>query len=98
MGHFNVETAALRAAADRFDAGAELIDGAARSQLGRLTFDGACAGRAHVAAGDALRHALDRWAGELSRWSRASTGIAAALRTGAASYADAELRAAGRIG
>ncbi|MGH3563590.1 MAG: type VII secretion target, partial [Mycobacterium sp.] len=65
---------------------------------GRLAFDGASAGRAHVAGGDALRRALDRWAGELARWSRAGAEIATALRVGAESYADAELRAAARVG
>lgn len=94
--HVYVDAAAVHAVAARFDAGAELLGGAAPAHLGRLAFDGAVAGRAHAAAGDAVRRALDRWAGELARWSRASAEIAAALRVGAASYTDAELRAAAR--
>jgi hypothetical protein len=96
--HLYVDTTSVRAAANRFDATAENIDHAARIQLGRLAFDGASAGRAHVGGGDALRRALNRWAGELAQWSRASAEIATALRIGADSYGAAELRAAARVG
>jgi uncharacterized protein YukE len=96
--HVYVDTTAVRAAATRFDATAATIDAAVRTRLGRLAFDGAAAGRFHVAGGDALRRALDRWASELTQWSRASAEIAAALRLGADSYADAESRAAARVG
>lgn len=96
--HVYADTTALRAVADRFDATAQAIDGAVRTRFPRLAFDGASAGRAHTAGGDALRRALDRWAGELANWSRASAEIAAALRVGAAGYTDAELRAETRVG
>lgn len=93
-----VDAAALRAVADRFDAGAEIIASVARARLGRLGFSAASAGRLHAARGEALRRTLDRWAGELTQWSRASAEIAAALRVNAQSYAEAELRAATRVG
>jgi uncharacterized protein YukE len=96
--HVYVDAPAMRAVTNRFDAAAEIIDAAVRTRLGTLAFDGASAGRAHVAGGDALRRALDRWVGELAQWSRASAEIATALRVGADGYADAELRAAARVG
>jgi hypothetical protein len=89
-----VDTAALRAAAQRFDTAADLLDAALRAQLSRLRFDGALAGRAHVAGGDAVRAALDRLAAEVAQWSRAAAEVAAALRATADGYADAELNAA----
>jgi hypothetical protein len=92
-----VDVAAVRAVADRFSAAADLIDDAVDNHLARLTFGGACAGRAHVARGDALRAGLQRLAAELSHWSRAAGEIAIALRGGADRYADAELYAAARI-
>lgn len=88
----------MRAIANRFDATADTIDTATRTQLARLAFRGATAGRAHTARGDALRTALDRLAGELSQWSAASAEIAMALRACAQSYANAELSSASRIG
>ncbi len=95
--HFVADTAALRATADRFDAGAEIIDHAVRHRLDRLRFSGVSAGRVHLAAGNALRQALDRWAGELAQWSRASAEIGAALRSGAQGYAEAESRSTARV-
>jgi hypothetical protein len=93
-----VDAAAVRAVANRFDATAALIDGAARTHLGKLAFDGASAGRAHIAHGDALRAALSRLSCELAQWARATAEIAAALRAGTERYAEADLRAAARIG
>lgn len=100
MGHdaiTRVDVAALRVAADQFDTGADILESGIRTQLARLAFDGARAGRDHVADGDALRHRLDRLVGELTAWSRASTEIAGALRVGAQRYADAEVSGATRI-
>ncbi|MEO8814994.1 MAG: type VII secretion target [Mycobacterium sp.] len=96
--HVYVDSDALRTVADRFDAAAALIDGTAAVRLSRLTFDAASAGRAHAAGGAALRRAVDRWAGELTRWSRASAEVADALRTGVADYGDAERSAQDRVG
>ena len=96
-GPAGIDVAAVRAVADQLDRAAELIDDAAGYHLARLTFGGATAGRAHSARGDALRAALQRLAGELSQWSRATGEIAVGLRAGAERYADAELYAAARI-
>ncbi|HEU0190145.1 MAG TPA: type VII secretion target [Mycobacterium sp.] len=96
--HVSVDPAAICAVANRFDASAEIIDHAARTQLARLAFGGASAGRVHAAGGDAVRRALGRWDAELARWSRAGAEIAGALRASARRYADAELRAADRVG
>jgi hypothetical protein len=83
--------------ADQLGAAAELLDRAVGDHLARLAFGGASAGRAHSARGDALRAQLERLTVEVTQWSRAATDTAAALRTGADRYADAELYAAARI-
>ena len=98
MGHAFVDVAAVQEIATQFAATAEIIDGAARSNLSQLAFGGGTAGRSHVARGDALRVSLDRLAGELSQWSRATREIVSALRASADSYADAEVHSAARIG
>jgi uncharacterized protein YukE len=100
MGQQNafVDAAAVRTVANRFDDTAQLIDGALRTHLARLAFDGATAGRSYVGHGDALRLALNRLADELVRWARATAEIATALRASADRYAEADLSAAGRIG
>ena len=95
MGELLVDAAALRGAADAFDESAALLDTTARVTLGGL---GAAAGGDHAAAAAALARALAGWPGELNRWSRAASGIAAALRAGAGGYRDAEAAAAARIG
>jgi len=68
-----------------------------RAQL-NLEFDGAGAGRMHVARGDALRAAVDRVVDQLRQWSRASREIAAVLRASADRYTEADARAAQRLG
>jgi hypothetical protein len=83
--------------ANRFDETAQLIDDAVRTHFARLVFDGAIAGRAYVGQGDALRLALNRLAGELSQWARASVEIATVLRASADHYTEADLSAAGRV-
>lgn len=93
-----LDAAALRSVADGIDATAADIAAAIRIRLGGLAFDGGAAGRDHIAAGEALRRALDAWALELMRWSRATTEIAAALRAGLAQYGRAESAAADRVG
>jgi hypothetical protein len=93
MGNTRVDCAAVRAAAQRFDAAAEVLDEMLRGQLSRLRFDGAVAGRDHTAHGDAVRAALDRLSAGVVQWSRAAQEVAAALRVTADRYADAELRA-----
>ncbi|HTY31554.1 hypothetical protein [Mycobacterium sp.] len=83
--------------ADQLSAAAELLDRAVGDHLARLAFGGASAGRAHTARGDALRVQLERLTAEVTRWSRATIEAAAALRSGAGRYGDAELYAAARI-
>jgi transposase-like protein len=93
-----VDTAAVRAVANRFDDAAQLIDTAVRTHFANLAFDGATAGRAYVGHGDALRLALNRLTGELGQWARATAEIAAALRASAERYGEADQHAAARIG
>ncbi len=99
MGQRNafVDAAAVHTVANRFDDTASLIDGAVRTHLARLAFDGGTAGRAYVGHGDALRLALNRLAGELGQWARASGEIATALRASADRYTEADLSAAARV-
>jgi hypothetical protein len=99
MGQQNafVDALAVRTVASRFDDAAQLIDGAVRTHFARLAFDGATAGRSYTGHGDALRLALNRLAGELAQWSRATVEIAIALRASADRYAEADLSAAARV-
>ncbi|OBH19038.1 type VII secretion target [Mycolicibacter sinensis] len=94
----DLDPAAVRSVADSFDATAIDIDTAIRTRLGSLAFDGGVAGRDHVAAGEVLRRTLDSWAPELTRWSRATTEITAALRATVLRYGHAESYAADRVG
>ena len=96
-GRTEMDISAAYRVADRFDAAAEVIDGAAAEHLARWEFGGSNAGRAHTARGDALRAAWERLAAEASRWSRACTEIAVALRAGADGDSDAAQSAASRI-
>lgn len=93
-----VDVAAVRAVANRLDASAAAIDGVARTQLGRLAFDGSTAGQAHFQRGHALRSTLGRLAGELTRWAHSAAEIATVLRAGAERYAETDLASAARIG
>lgn len=92
-----LDSAEVCGVADRLTAAAELIDNAAANHLSRLAFGGACAGSAHTIRGEGLRAALDRLATDLARWSRATTEIAVALRSGAERCLDADRYAAARI-
>ena len=93
-----VDVAALHAIARQYEAAADIVEGAVRTHLSDLVFDGAAAGRMHVARGDGLRTAVDHAVGQLRQWSRAATEIAAALRASADRYAEADARAARRVG
>ncbi|ETB03670.1 hypothetical protein P863_22805 [Mycobacterium avium subsp. silvaticum ATCC 49884] len=92
-----IDVAAAQRVANQFAVAAEFLDRAVTDHLARLAFGGAVAGRAHTERGDALHVELQRLAGQVSQWSRASGEIAAALRSSAERYADAELYAAARI-
>ncbi|MCG5431780.1 hypothetical protein LV457_05670 [Mycobacterium sp. MYCO198283] len=93
-----VDVAGLQAAADRFERSAADVEAVLSGPLQKLGFDGACAGRMYVAKGDALRNALQHLTGEVAAWSRASAEVAAALRSGARRYADADARNAAGLG
>jgi hypothetical protein len=93
-----VDVAALHTVARQYETIADIVEGAVRTHLTGLVFDGATAGRMHVARGDALRTAVDHVVGQLSQWARASTEVAAALRASADRYAEADAGAARRVG
>ena len=92
-----VDVAVLRAVAREYEVAAGIVDAAVRTHLAGLTFDGATAGRAHAARGDALRTALDHVVDQLRGWARAATEIGAALRASADRYAEADISAAQRM-
>ncbi|OBH44672.1 hypothetical protein [Mycobacterium mantenii] len=92
-----IDAPAAQRVANQFAMAAEFIDRAVSDHLSRLAFGGAGAGRDHTARGDALRIEFERLVAQVSQWSRASAEIAAALRSSAERYADAELYAAARI-
>lgn len=98
MGITGVDAAGVRAIAREYETAAGIVDGAARHHLSALMFGGSTAGRAYVAHGEALRGALDEVVSALRQWSRASAEIASVLRSSAERYADADARAAERVG
>jgi len=93
-----VDVAALLGVARQYQTAADTVDAAVRTHLTGLAFDGAAAGRMHVAQGDALRTAVDHVADQLRQWSRSASEIAVALRASADRYTDADSRAADRVG
>ncbi|AGB21518.1 Protein of unknown function (DUF2580) [Mycobacterium sp. JS623] len=93
-----VDVSALHAVARQYETVADIVDGAVRTHLSGLMFDGAAAGRAHVARGDGLRTAVDHVVDQLWQWSIAAAEIAAALRTSADRYTEADVSAARRVG
>jgi hypothetical protein len=93
-----VDIGALLGVAREYDAVADTVDDAVRSHLSGLAFDGASAGRVHVARGEAVRTAIDDVVAQLRGWARAATEIATALRVSADRYAEADSRAAQRVG
>lgn len=98
MGGTRLDTAAVRAAARRFEAAAEILDGAVRTQLAALSFGGSTAGRAHTSRGEDVRAAVGRLGVGMTAWSRAAEEIAAVLTADAQRYLDADARAAGELG
>ena len=91
-----VDVEALLDLADRCNAVADMVDGLARTHLGRLMFDGAVAGRDYTGRGNAMRRAVDAVVDPVHVWARALHEIASALGASAGSYAEAEaLSAAG---
>lgn len=92
-----VDVAALLEAANRYELAAERIDATVRAELSTLTFDGALAGSAYAARGDAVRGAVDEVVERLRQWSRSATAISAALRATAHRYVESDRHAAHRI-
>ena len=93
-----VDVAAVLDAARQYDTASDIVDGAIRTHLTGLRFDGAVAGRMHTAQGDALRLALNELVHRLHQWARAATEIAAELRSCADRYVDVDELGARRIG
>lgn len=93
-----VDVAALHSVARQYQTVAEIVDGAVRTHLTVLGFDGASAGRLYVARGDAVRAGVDHVADRLRQWSRACAEIAAVLRASADRYAEADAVSARRVG
>lgn len=91
----HVDAEALLQAARQYDAVSEIIDSGMRV---RLRFDGATAGRAHTAAGESVRRALDECVAPLGQWARAAGEIAAVLRSTTGRYIAADADAAARVG
>jgi hypothetical protein len=93
-----IDVAVLLDVARGYDAVADMVDASVRGRLSRPAFDGAGAGQAHTFHGDAVRAALDDLTDALRQWVRAAGEIAAMLRTSVDRYAEADARAAGRVG
>ena len=93
-----VDVAAVLDVARQYDTASDIVDAAIRTHLTGLRFDGAVAGRIHVAQGDALRLAVNDLVHRLQQWARAAAEIAAELRSCADRYVDVDGRGARRIG
>jgi hypothetical protein len=94
----HVDVGALLDVASRCDTIADVVDGLARGQLERLSFDGAVAGRDHAARGNVLRRAVDDVVDQMHAWARATREIASALRASGDRYVDGDARGAARLG
>ena len=94
----HVDVAALLDVAGEYQAAADAVDAVVRTRIAGLQFDGAAAGRVHVARGDAVHGAVAGIADQLREWSRASAEIAATLRATARRYDEADVRAGGLAG
>ncbi len=97
-GAARVDVGAVLTIAREYETAALIVDAAVRTHLSDFAFGGAAAGRGYVAHGDTLRAALDDVVTSMRQWSRAAGEIAAALRSSADRYRDADVRAAGRVG
>lgn len=98
MDASRVDSGALLSVAAQYQGAADIVDAAVRTHLSGLAFGGAGAGRSYVAHGDAVRSAVEDVVHQLRAWSRASAEIASALRVSVERYAEADARAAGRLG
>ena len=94
----SVDVGALLEIASEYQSVADAVDAIVRNRLAGLQFGGAAADRMHVARGEAVRIAVDGVADQLREWSRASSEIAATLRTTAHRYDEADTRAGRMVG
>ena len=62
-----------------------------------MDFGATCAGRAHLAHGEAIRTSVDHLTDDVAAWARASSEIASVLRNSADRYVGAEARATARL-
>ncbi|MEN4398012.1 type VII secretion target [Mycolicibacterium senegalense] len=90
-----VDAEALRQVAREHRAAADIIESAAQV---RLRFDGAVAGREHVASGNSVRAALDERIASLRQWARAAGEVAEVLTSTTDRYLAADADAAARVG
>ncbi|OBG81084.1 hypothetical protein A5699_00420 [Mycobacterium sp. E802] len=93
-----IDVAAVLAAAQQYDAIADLLEGNSRNRLSCPAFGGATAGRQHVAHGEAVRSGTQDLADAVRQWARAAGEIAAMLRLCADRYAATDELAASRVG
>ena len=80
----SVDPQAVRLAAHRMDAAADLLQGAVSGYLRVLHFD----------ADPGVRAAMDQLAADVGHWQQAARETAAALRSSAEQFIDTEARAA----
>ncbi|CDO28034.1 type VII secretion target [Mycolicibacterium porcinum] len=90
-----VDAEAVLQVARQYGAAAEIIESTAQVWL---RFDGATAGREHIASGDSLSTALDDRIASLRQWARAAGEVAAVLRGTTDRYLAADAGAAARVG
>lgn len=90
-----VNAEAVLQVARQYGAAAEIIESTAQVWL---RFDGATAGREHIASGDSLSTALDDRIASLRQWARAAGEVAAVLRGTTDRYLAADAGAAARVG
>ncbi|WP_371412930.1 type VII secretion target [Mycolicibacterium sp. GF69] len=98
MDASRVDVAALSSIARQYQTVADIVDAAVRTHLSGLAFHGAGAGRSYIARGEVVRSAVEDIVNQMRWWSRASAEIAAALQAAADRYAEADARAARRLG
>lgn len=93
-GTTRVDPAALRAAAGRLDAAADIMLAALGAHTRELRFTGAVAGRAHTVSGGEVRAALDGLLADAATWAQRVRDLAGTLRDCAQRHSCHEAQAA----
>jgi hypothetical protein len=93
-----VDVMAVLGVARGYDAIADMVVAGVHAHLAHSSFDGAVAGRAHAARGEALRKAIGELADQLRMWSRSCSEISSALRVSADDYVGVEALGVRRLG